>query len=158
MSLGDVLTVIAALAAMLAVWYARATVVIARDARSDASRAHAEQMARQAALLEATRSAHKQELIFRAEQLVRDLWLQRLTRLGRLQDLLGEAADVGRAEIEAPPPRIHGQPGTWTRVTGALLRVEAELSILQLLGCELPSDIRKTATECRRVAARSWSG
>jgi hypothetical protein len=158
MSLGDVLTVIAVLAALLAVWYARATVFVARDARKDASAAHAEQMGRQADLLgttrsvlEATRSAHEQEMMSRAAQQGRDLWLQRLSRLGRLQDLLGEAADVGRAEIEVPPPRIPGQPGTWTRVTGALLRVEAEVAILELLGCELPSDIRKTATECRRV-------
>jgi len=152
--LGDVLTLLAVVAALLAVWYARATVRIARDARKDAATAHAEQMARLAEQLQASTKAHQQEMISRDRQLDRDLWVQRLTRLGRLQDLLGETADIGRAEIEAPPPRIHGQPGTWTRVTGALLRVEAELSILELLGCELPSDIRKTATDCRRVGVQ----
>lgn len=154
MSAGDALTVIAVLAALLAVWYARATVLIAHETREDAATAHAEQMVQQAEQLLASTKAHEQEMFSRARQLDRDLWVQRLTRLGRLQDLLGETADIGRAEMEVPPPRIHGQPGTWTRVTGALLRVEAELSILELLGCELPSSIRETATECRRVGVQ----
>jgi hypothetical protein len=39
---------IAVLAALLAVWYARATVLIAGEAREDAATAHAEQMVQQA--------------------------------------------------------------------------------------------------------------
>lgn len=150
MVVGDVSSGVAALAALLAVYYARATVSVARKARHEASAAHVEEMAREAQLLEATRAAHEQEMIERQRALDRELWLQRLAQLGKLQDLLWEAADIGRSEIANPPERIAGQPGTWTRLTGVLLRIEAALVSLELLGGPALPKIKQMAANCRQ--------
>jgi hypothetical protein len=107
-------------------------------------------MAREEQLLEATRVAHEQEMSERRRALERELWLQRLTQLGKLQDLLWEAADIGRSEIANPPPRIEGQPGTWTRLTGVLLRIEAALVSLESLGGPALPEIRQMAANCRQ--------
>jgi len=151
MVIGDIASGIAALAALVTVYYARATVLQARDARREASAAHNEEMAREAQLLEATRAAHAQEMAERERALERELWLQRLAQLAKLQDLLWEAADVGRLEISTPPERIEGQVGTWTRLTGVLVRVEAALVSLEALGGPLLPEIRRMAIDCRQI-------
>ena len=108
-------------------------------------------MVRQAQLIDATTEAHDQEMVEREKALERELWIQRLTQLGKLQDLLWEAADIARIEVSTPPERIPGQPGSWTRLTGVLLRIEAALVSLELLdGPSLP-EIKKVATECRQM-------
>lgn len=86
----------------------------------------------------------------RERALERELWLQRLTQLGKVQDLLWEAADIGRSEIGSPPERIEGQPGTWTRLTGVLLRIEAALVSLELLGGPALPEVRQMAANCRK--------
>lgn len=63
------MTVIAVLAALLAVWYARATILIAGEAREDAATAHAEQMVQQAEQLLGSTKAQEQEMFSRARQL-----------------------------------------------------------------------------------------
>lgn len=151
MALSDLSSAVAALAALITVYYARATVLVARKARNEASAAHGEEMDREAQLLEITRAAHEQEMAERARALDRELWLQRLTQLGKLQDLLWEAADIARTEISNPPPRIAGQPGSWTRLTGVLLRVEGAVVILELLDGPPLSEIKQMAGNCRQI-------
>jgi len=87
----------------------------------------------------------------REHALARDLWLQRLTQLGRVEELLGETADIARFEIASPPEKVASQFGTWTRITGALARVEAALVILELLeGPSLP-EIKQMTVDRRRM-------
>jgi hypothetical protein len=68
-----------------------------------------------------------------------------------VQDLLWETADIARFEISNAPERIAGQPGTWTRLTGVLVRVEAALANLELLeGPSLP-EIKQMTVNCRQM-------
>jgi hypothetical protein len=68
-----------------------------------------------------------------------------------VQDLFKETADIARYEVANPPPKIEGGIGTWTRLTGALLRVEAALVILERLeGPSLP-EIRQMTSDGRRM-------
>lgn len=151
MVIGDIASGIAALAALVTVYYARATVLQAHQARREATAAHSEEMAREAQLLEATKDAHEQEMAARKHALDRELWLQRLTQLGKLQNLLWEAADIARSEISNRPERIAGQPGAWTRLTGVFVRVEAAVVSLEVLeGPSLPK-IRQMAVDCRQI-------
>lgn len=151
MIISDLSSGIAALAALAAVYYARATVSEAQKARSEASQAHVEAMSRERQLLEATKVAQEQEIAERERALARELWLERLRQLGKLQDLLWEAADIGRFELDNPPRQIAGQSGTWTRLTGVLLRVEAALvSLERLHGPALP-EMRQMAVNCRHI-------
>jgi hypothetical protein len=151
MNIAEVASGIASLGALVTVYYARATVAEARKARSESAQAHGEEMDREAQLLRATITAHSEEMAERRGALERELWLERLRQLGKLQDLLWEAADIGRFEIENPPQQIAGQPGSWTRLTGVLLRVEAAVTSLERLeGPEL-STIRQMTANCRQI-------
>lgn len=155
---GSVAALIAAIAALVTVRFARDTVIEARrtreelrDDHAEEMRAHAEAMTRQELLLNATRTASEQELLGHHQALARDLWLQRVTQIGRLQEQLGEAGDIARTEIANPPERIVGQPGTWTRLTSALARVEAAAVIFELLGGPPLDDVKQMAKEGRRM-------
>jgi hypothetical protein len=149
--IGGLASGIAAVAALAALYYAHATVSEARKSRREASQAHAEAMAREEQLLEATRTAQAQEMAERQEVLAREMWLERIRQLGKLQDLLWEAADIGRHEIDNPPPRIAGQSGTWTRLTGVLLRVEAALVSLERLGGPALPEMKQMVMNCRQI-------
>jgi hypothetical protein len=151
MPFAEISSGIAALAALVTIYYASKTVAEGRKARAEASAAHGEQMAQEERLLAAHAEAQKQEMVERERTFQRELWLQRLAQLGRLQDLLWEAGDVARMEISAAPPRIEGQPGSWTRLTGVLLRVEAALVSLELLDGPELSKIRQMAGNCRNI-------
>jgi hypothetical protein len=142
---------VAALAALLTVYYARSTVTEARKARQEARQAHGEEMDREGQLLTATVTAHDREMAERERALERELWLQRLTQLGKVQDIVKETADIARYEVTNRPERIEGGIGTWTRVTGGLLRLEAAIVVLERLGGpELP-EMRQTARDGRRM-------
>ncbi len=108
-------------------------------------------MSREGQLLEATQTAHRQEMVDRKRALARELWLQRLTQLGRVHELLGETADIARIEIAHPPAKVAGGLGTWTRVTGALVRVEGALVILEQLEGPALDDIKQKAISLRRM-------
>lgn len=149
--IGGLASGIAAVAALAALYYAHATVSEARKSRREASQAHAEAMAHEIQLLEATKTAQEREIAERQKVLAREMWLERLRQLGKVQDLLWEAADIGRREIDNPPPQIAGQPGTWTRLTGVLLRVEAALVSLEQLGGPALPDMRQTVMNCRQI-------
>ncbi len=151
MDLGSISAGIAAVAALVTVYYARATVIEARKARGEASGAHAEELAREGELIDAIRLAHVEEVADRQLALERELWLQRLTEVGKLQDLLWQASDIARHEVDNPPPRIAGQTGTWTRLTGVLLRVEAALANLQQLGGPALPEIKQMASNGKQI-------
>jgi hypothetical protein len=142
MTIGDIASLLAALAALITVYYAHATVIEARKARQEATSDHLEEMRQAGQLLEAIQSAHRKEMEERGHALARELWLQRLTQLGRVQELAGEAADIARLEIAKPPPS--SGIGTWTRMPGALRRLKAALEILELLGGPALDDIKQT--------------
>lgn len=126
---------IAAVAAFVTVYYARATVSEARRAREEATAAHAEEMAKERQLLEATTSGHQQEMAERRHAFERELWLQRLAQLGTVQELLGATVDAALQEIAS---RGHGGPTNIgiaaTRLSSAVVRVEAATVILERLG------------------------
>jgi hypothetical protein len=125
---------VAAAAALATVLFARDTVSEAKAARREAQQAHAEATREQARLLDATTAAHDEEMRERERAFRSELVLQRLAQLGRLEELLGEVADIARFEIANPPPSIGvGRPGSWTRITGAFARVEAAATLCERL-------------------------
>jgi hypothetical protein len=150
----DIAPGVAAVAALLTVYYARATVSEARKSRREASSAHTEEMSREAQLLEATTAAHEQEMVARADALARELWLQRLTQLGKVQELLGEAVEAAHSEIgkrQLGSPAIVGIGST--QLSSALLRVEAALVILARLGGPVLPEVRNMAEKGRNAGA-----
>jgi hypothetical protein len=150
----DIASGIAAVAALLTVYYARATVSEARRSRNEASSAHTDEMNRAAQLLQATITAHEREMAERAEALARELWLQRLTQLGKVQELLGDAVEAARSEIgrrEAGSPMIASIGSTL--LSSALLRVEAAVVILTRLGGPALPDIRQMTEKGRDAGA-----
>jgi hypothetical protein len=124
-AVGGVASVVAAGAALVTVVYARATVIQARVGRREAKDAHAEETRQQAQLLEATRTAHEQEIVEREKALASEMFLQRLVHLGRITDLLGDVADVARAEEIDPPPTTAGT---------MMARLEDAITIFESLG------------------------
>lgn len=150
-TIGSVASVVAAGAALVTVWFARRTVVETREGRSEARDAHAAEAAHQERLLDATTQAHEREMHDRERAAAAELALQRLVQIGRVIELLGETADIARLEIATPPQPILGQIGTWTRVTGALARVEAAVAILERLGGPALPEVTEMTLVCRRV-------
>jgi hypothetical protein len=75
--------------------------------------------------------------------------LQQLLQLGRVMDLVGEAADIARIEIDQSPAPVG--PGAWTRITGVLLRVEAATVIYERLGGDELPQVKEFASEGRRM-------
>jgi len=74
-------------------------------------------------------------------------------QLARIMELVGEVADVARLEIANPPERIGvGQPGTWTRTTGLLSRVDAQAAVYDRLGGPpLPDALRDFTRGARHL-------
>lgn len=79
-----------------------------------------------------------------------------LLQLHKIMELVGEAGDVARIEIAQPPERIGvGTPGTWTRTTGFLDRIEAATAIYERLGGpELPAAAKQFARNARQLPTR----
>jgi hypothetical protein len=72
-------------------------------------------------------------------------------QLARIMELVGQVADVARLEIEQPPEHIGvGQPGTWTRTTGLLSRVDAQAAVYDRLGGPPLPDALRTFTRTAR--------
>jgi hypothetical protein len=82
---------------------------------------------------------------------VSDRMAAQLLQLGKIADVLGEAGDVARIEMVDRPLTIDGQPGTWTRTTGVLWRVEIEATIFERLGGLPLPQIKQFANESRRM-------
>jgi hypothetical protein len=75
-----------------------------------------------------------------------------LLMLAEIIKLVSRAGDLARLDIANPPPPTANGIGTWTRVTGALIELEAMVAVYrQLGGPELPSNVEKFARDLRRM-------
>lgn len=144
---------IAALATVVAVYFAHETVQETRRNRGQEATAHREAMESEEQLLAAMRTAHEQEMEERLRAVERELLLQRLTQLGRVQELLGNVIETTGATIalrkEAGRPTTVGMGDT--RVSSALLRAELGLAILAQLGGPALPEFMEAAERGRMV-------
>ncbi|HEX3518427.1 MAG TPA: hypothetical protein VHT29_05280 [Solirubrobacteraceae bacterium] len=129
----NVAVVLAAIAALVTVYYARTTVREAHESRSEQASAHKEEMNHEAQLLDATTTAHEQEMAERKHALESEMWLRRLTQVARLQDLLGKAIEAARERI-AIQHRPYVEPDSLDPLPIVLLQIEGALTILTTLG------------------------
>ncbi len=75
-----------------------------------------------------------------------------LMMLAEIIKLVSRAGDFARLDIANPPPAAANGIGTWTRVTGALIELEAMIAVYrQLGGPELPSNVASFARDLRRM-------
>jgi hypothetical protein len=77
-------------------------------------------------------------------------------QLARIMELVSDVAEVARVEIQEPPERIGvGQPGTWTRTTGLLSRIDAQAAVYDRLGGPpLPDALRSFTRSARQLPTR----
>jgi hypothetical protein len=77
-----------------------------------------------------------------------------LLMLGEIIKTVSRAGDYARQDIANPPPATGIGNGTWTRVTGALAELEAQIAVYrQLGGPDLPSNVEKFAIDFRRIGS-----
>ena len=124
----------AAVAALVAVLYARETVIDARQARKEASADHRDQMAEERTAMEAATAAHHEEMAERRRSLDAEVTLQRIVQVERVADVLVDLMDAARAEGIAPPPFFEASTIRATRIPGLLSRLRAALALLDALG------------------------
>ena len=126
----QIATLIAAQAALEAIYFAKQTVPKAKKTRKEATEAHAEEMGEERKLLEATTAAHEAEMSARYRGLVTEVVIQRLIQLG---NVLRELTDIARDEQTHAPPRteIH-QP--LSRVPSRKLQLGVALASYERLG------------------------
>ncbi len=139
---GGIGAVVAALAALTTIWYARATVREARAARQEASDAHREELAEQRRALEASTAAHQEQMRERQRAFATEIKLQRIVQLERVAVVLTDLADTARAEAIDPPGRpVTDQAGRrMTRIPAVLGRLRTAVALLDALGGpELPA-------------------
>jgi len=75
-----------------------------------------------------------------------------LLMLAEVIKLVSRAGDLARLDIVNPPPATANGIGTWTRVTGALVELEAMIAVYrQLGGPELPANVESFARDLRRM-------
>jgi hypothetical protein len=130
---GQIASLVAAGAAVAAIWFAKRTVSEAKRARREANAAHAEQLAESRRLLEATTEAHRIEMAARARDFEAERIVQRLAQLRAITDVLRELTDIARDEETHPPLRTQAnQP--LSRIPSRLAQLSAALSIYQRLG------------------------
>jgi hypothetical protein len=128
---GTIAAVIAALAALATVIYARRTVVDGRDA-------HRELMSAQKEAREGFATAHGEEMAERQRALAAEISLQRLVLADRVAAALIDMARTAHSETLAPPLVINGRRGTFIPSLQAQLR--AELAVFYALGGPTLSD------------------
>jgi hypothetical protein len=81
-----------------------------------------------------------------------DIIRTQLLMLAEIIKLVSRAGDLARVDIANPPPAATSGIGTWTRVTGALIELEAIIAVYhQLGGPGLPSDVEKFSRDLRRI-------
>src|SRR5260370_29647978 len=142
--MGTVAAVVAALAALVTVIYARRTVLDGRDAhrelvaaqaqaRDDFATAHREQVAEQAQARAESAAAHREQMAERQHALAADISLQRLIQAGLLAEVLTAIARAAREETLTPPgPAAGSQRATFIPTLQAQLR--AVLALFYALG------------------------
>jgi hypothetical protein len=75
-----------------------------------------------------------------------------LLMLAEIIKLVSRAGDFARLDIANPPPATGVGNGAWTRVTGALVELEAISAVYRRLGGpELPSNVEKFSLDYRRM-------
>ncbi len=78
-----------------------------------------------------------------------------LLMLAEIIKLVSRAGDLARLDIANPPPATANGIGTWTRVTGALIELEAMIAVYrQLGGPELPSNVERFARDLRSAGTK----
>ena len=81
-----------------------------------------------------------------------DITRTQLLMLAEIIKLVSRAGDLARQDIASPPPATGIGNGTYTRVTGALVELEAMVAVYrQLSGPELPSNVEKFSLDYRRM-------
>ncbi len=135
-AVGGIAAVVAAGAALITIWYARATVGEARAARREASDAHTEEVAEQRSALQASTAAHQEQMRERERALATEIKLQRIVQLERVAEVLTDLADTARAEAIQPPGRpVTDQSGQrMTRIPAVLARLRVAVALLDALG------------------------
>jgi hypothetical protein len=135
-ALGGIASVIAACAALVTIFYARATVIQARSGQRDAKIAHSEELLEQRALIEQAQAAHHEEMVERARALSAEIKLHRIVQLERVVETLVELIRVARDEEIHPPPGIEGVvlPAGMTLIPTVLARLRTNIVLLERLG------------------------
>jgi hypothetical protein len=79
-----------------------------------------------------------------------------LLLLHKIMELVGETRDVATIEVEhQPKPMGPGVPGTWTRTTGFLERLEAATVIYERLGGPtLPDVVRQFVRKAKQLPTK----
>jgi hypothetical protein len=79
-----------------------------------------------------------------------------LLLLHKIMELVGETRDVATIEVEHPPkPMGPGVPGTWTRTTGFLERLDAATVIYERLGGPmLPDAVRQFVRKAKQLPTK----
>lgn len=147
-------SVVAAVAALATVRYARATVADARQGRCEAAAQHEAVLAEQqrtAAAMEAAKeetrraatdaqAAYKDERAAAAQALAMQQTLRRIDQIDRITHLLGSLANIARDEAVTPPPAAGMQGFPLTRIPTVLAELRTAMALhTSLGGAELPN-------------------
>lgn len=114
--------------AALTVWLTGRTLTESQKAGRENADAHAKETAETGKLLGAIIAARDATFHEGFEAFERELAVERVTALSRIADLLREAADLARDEINAIPH--------WTPMPGLMMRLEVAVSLYRALGGE----------------------
>jgi hypothetical protein len=140
-AIAGIAAVVAAIAALVTIGFAWATVREARAARREASAAHKEEMAEQRRAFQASTDAHQEQMQERQRALAAEIKLQQIVQLERVAEVLMDLAATARAEAIHPAGRpVIDQAGRrLTGIPAVLARLRAAVALLDALsGPELP--------------------
>jgi hypothetical protein len=127
-TISTIASVVAAISAAVALYLARETVVEARKARAESALAHTKEAEENQHLLGAMIAARNATFHEGVEAFERELAVQRIVSLGSIANLLREAANLARSEMEAVP--------TYTPMPTVMMRLEVAVSLYRSLGGE----------------------
>lgn len=152
-------TVVAAVAALVTIYFARKTVLESTEARRDSHNAHVEEMAETTAATKAAAAQHRAEMDERKRTFEADIVLRRLAQLEQVSELLLHLVEVARTEYFQPPEPLRlegGQVVTTTRVPAIQARLRTAVAILKKLGgpdftAKLPASSRGDEPSSMRV-------
>ena len=154
--------VVAAVAAVGAVYYARDTVKLALQGGRDAREQHAEQIAELRAANEASAAQHRIEMearISAAEVRFND---RRMEQLQRVSDLVAEFIDAGLVEARDGPPIMapdDPDPIKPSRLPALYSRLRTEVVALTMYGgIDLREQLTQPTFDIRAAAVRAWKG
>lgn len=105
--MGGIASGLAAVAALVAILYARLTVHEAKLGREQSRAAHIEAVAEQKAAAQALACAHREEMTERHLAHEAELTMQRIVAIQQTSKLLLELIDVAREEAINPPPLLN---------------------------------------------------